>query len=376
MLERSPVYQSQVGEQLISLQELGINTGLIAATQNIDNFNHIIGNKLRQSGVQICLILNAGFKANIFTFRKELISLRKNNNVKLAYVRGIWGATVVRSLIGRLKLPYVYDVRGSVVDETVARGGSTLKTNIYSGIEKMLIKSAYSVTAVSTYLANNVELRCNINTVRTIPCCVNVSKLKISPIVSNKKRVELGYKPSDIIFVYSGGLSKYQEIPAMLNLWRRFIKNPDVIFLLLLNEMPSNEYMKKNCEEFHERLKCYKLPKEQVPIVLSTADIGFMLRESRELNKSASPVKFPEYLCAGLSIVTSPNIGDISNYINKHKLGVLIDPNETDIGELRVSWLIDNIRHSRSSSRNRAVNFAYKKYDWSNYKEVYTKIYR
>ena len=129
----------------------------------------------------------------------------------------------------------------------------------------------------------------------------------------------------------------------MLKIWIYFLAIPKIKFLLLTNDDPhSHPLTIKEGKIFGERLIHRKLKREDVPLVLASCDIAFMLREDRPLNRSASPVKFPEYLAAGLAVVASPGIGDISNLIVDENLGVLVDPNDIVKSAFEIQNFLDD----------------------------------
>ena len=55
-----------------------------------------------------------------------------------------------------------------------------------------------------------------------------------------------------------------------------------------------------------------------------------MLREQSDTNKVASPVKFAEYLYAGLPVLITENLGDFSNYVIENDCGFIIKESHTD----------------------------------------------
>ena len=57
--------------------------------------------------------------------------------------------------------------------------------------------------------------------------------------------------------------------------------------------------------------------------VLKICDYGLLIREKSITNKVASPVKFAEYLFAGLKIIISPNVGDYSKFVIENNCGYL-----------------------------------------------------
>ena len=123
-------------------------------------------------------------------------------------------------------------------------------------------------------------------------------------------------------------MARYQMITEMLALWRGiFPLNSHIKFLLMINSDPlSLERSVGRLDDFGNRLTLLNLERSEVFATLIAADIGFLLREDRALNATASPVKFAEYLAGGLAVVSSPGVGDLSDRIIKRNLGVLVKP--------------------------------------------------
>ncbi|MDQ3101430.1 MAG: glycosyltransferase, partial [Bacteroidota bacterium] len=68
------------------------------------------------------------------------------------------------------------------------------------------------------------------------------------------------------------------------------------------------------------------LPHAQVHGVLAACDIGLLVRSRSVTNEVASPTKFAEYLHAGLPVLISENIGDLSELVQKDRLGWVHSP--------------------------------------------------
>jgi hypothetical protein len=64
---------------------------------------------------------------------------------------------------------------------------------------------------------------------------------------------------------------------------------------------------------------------EEVPGYLSAADIAVIFRENNIVNKVASPVKFSEYVCAGLPVISNRNVEVIKHYIEMTDYGSLVN---------------------------------------------------
>jgi glycosyltransferase involved in cell wall biosynthesis len=376
MLENSAVFQSQVVDQLVALRRLGYEVGVLAVSRDPAAFERTAGERLRATDVQVFLVRDRGFARNLVAMAAALRKLRRTHAIGVAYVRGVWGPLVLALARSFRRIRYVYDVRGALADETGAVGRARIKQRIYSALERWSIERATRVSAVTHALAQNISHVHRIPAVEVVPCCVNLDDMTVSPPISAARRRELGYAQSDIVLLYSGGLSHYQQVPAMLALWRRLRDEQDVRFLMLTNDDPhSAPAVVGDLRDFGDRLRHLSLPRSQIAATLAAADVGFMLRDARELNRVASPVKFAEYLAAGLAIVASPGTGDASELIVQRRLGALVDPARLDEGEQQVRALLRMLRAEREQQRSRARALAAERYDWHAHRSAFQRLY-
>ena len=327
-LENAAVFQSQVLDQLLAMHSFGLSVSLIAMYNDPVRFNELIGNKLDDREISFHVLKAKNFVVDFFLMA---LALREfNKSTKRAYVRGLWGPLLLKFSNVFNPIHYNYDVRGDLKDEFNA-----------------------------------------------IPCCINYNVYEIEAANNIYNRAKLGFRDDDIIFIYSGGLSHYQQVPAMLKLWARFIDRPNIKFLLLTNDTPHSHPVTLNdLNQFGEKLIHLSVPRSDIPHILSLANIGFMLRDSRSLNKAASPVKFPEYLASGLAVAASPGIGDASDLIITHQLGVLIDPLDLETGANQLNdFLINLVSNCQENISNKTRIIAKKYYDWSSFKGLLLELY-
>ena len=109
--------------------------------------------------------------------------------------------------------------------------------------------------------------------------------------------------------------------------------------------------------------------------MLGIADIAFLLRDDRDLNKVASPVKFAEYIASGLSVIGSPCIGDISKQISENNIGILISPSTIDEQYNELSDYVSSFHFIKNTSTKRSKDLAKDNYDWKSYKTTFNSIY-
>ena len=67
------------------------------------------------------------------------------------------------------------------------------------------------------------------------------------------------------------------------------------------------------------------VPAQNVPRLLVAADLGLMLRDDSLTNRVASPIKFGEYMAAGVPVIITPRLGDHSESVRRDQLGIEVD---------------------------------------------------
>ena len=55
--------------------------------------------------------------------------------------------------------------------------------------------------------------------ISVIPSCIDYSKFEVIEEEILLKRQKLGISEDETVLIYSGGLSHYQKVPEMLELW-------------------------------------------------------------------------------------------------------------------------------------------------------------
>lgn len=377
-IENSAVFQAQVVDQVIALRKLGYSTAVLCASTDSAKFQIATGNKLDKYQLPVHLVSDHGLLRNIFSFAVVLTSLKRTHKVGRIYIRSFWAALSIFLASPMGQSTYVYDVRGDIIDESAARGRSAYRLFLIRMLETLALRRARYVTCVTKRLASIVRTRARLRTFpEVIPSCIDLNDFLFSEETRSARRAELGYNAEDIVFVYSGGMAHYQMILEMLALWRGvFPLNEHIKFLLMINsDPPSLERSAGSLDDFGSRLKLLNLPRSQVFATLSAVDIGFLLREDRTLNATASPVKFAEYLAAGLAVVSSPGVGDLSERINKQQLGVLVKPLIEAPEVDKLVGFINFFEQNRVSFRERALLAARERYNWEAYRNTFRTLY-
>jgi hypothetical protein len=142
---------------------------------------------------------------------------------------------------------------------------------------------------------------------------------------TNQLKIELGYKPTDIVLVYSGSTAPWQSFELLEKMLSRILEENKRVKILFLSKNDNNN--KRFKEKYNTRITIKWLEHKDVLAYLNCCDYGILVREQSDTNKVASPVKFAEYLYAGLRVLISENLGDFSEFVKQNNCGHVLNHN-------------------------------------------------
>ena len=354
-LDNSPVFQSQVLDKIRIQREARIQVTVITTIDNPSRFEKVINAPLRELGVPVYSFPDKGLLRNLFSARRDLRFVFSKNGPIHIYARGIWGA-IVHWMAFPLRGPdLIYDFRGDVVAEAAALGASRMRQGLLKSLCRMAFSRATTVLTVSKASTAILASEYGVSNCVVFPSAVDAGWFQRAASNRDPTREALRVEVGDILLVYAGSLSHYQMIPEMLETWRELSRLPHVHFLLLTSQQPaSGRHPSLDLVSEIPRLTHASVPRSEMPSYLAAADIGFLLREEDPLNVVASPVKFGEYLAAGLAVVTSPGLGDVSQMVRNRNLGVLVRPKEKPETVFACLDLVRQVVKDRDGFRLRA----------------------
>ena len=225
----------------------------------------------------------------------------------------------------RLIKKVIYDARGAVYAEFEEYGITTSKRilSIVRKVESRAVRQSDQRLSVSTPLIEywNKTYHYQDEKHVVIPCTYNSTSFQdiFSDEERSIKRSSLGYLPDDIVLVFSGSSSGWQSFQMADEFLFSLMSADQRVKVLVLTNKDISDLRVSNL--FKNRFKTDWLPEDKVKDVLSCCDYGLLLREPSLTNRVASPVKFAEYLAAGLKVIISEGIGDCSGFIKEHHCG-------------------------------------------------------
>lgn len=364
--EVGSVFRSQVAELLFHFHEKKIfhKIFLLCGNRNEKEKQKVI--KFFENS-EIELIFFRNFP-NYFFFnflqaqeiKRVLKNLRISGEETVIHIRGellgYHALPGIKSCMGDLRRTLV-DIRGASWDETLEfQKGGKIKNKIKEINYKKtfhVLSQFGAVSSVSQSLKEYVEKKSSSNLPRSyiVPCLVSES-IFFDEVARKQIRDKLGITDEKKLMIFSsGGTAAWQQIDELKSLvsarWTILNLSPNPI------EMPGiiNDFVNY----------------EKVPSYLSAADAALIFRSASIVNHVACPVKFCEYLCSGLPVISNNHVKMISDYIKLTGHGLILN----HPGELHQKTDQEIFKNDRSAIRQNALKVYGIAQVASAYKEIY-----
>lgn len=207
----------------------------------------------------------------------------------------------------------VCDIRADLIDELInGKKNKVLKYMQLAVLKHTLInccKNCDLLSFVTSNLKNVIEKRTGIqlnNKYIIIPSLVSY-KFKFDPDSRRKKRKEFGISLNIHVWIYIGGLDYWQNPEELKNFVKDKIKNKNKFFIFLTQHLSIANRIFKDIS--NKNLIVKKVSYSEIPDFLNASDIGIIIRNNTSTNYCAAPVKLAEYLCNGLEVYHTGEIG-------------------------------------------------------------------
>lgn len=289
------------------------------------------------------------------------------------YARSVAAGYWTRKLASRKRRLSVYDVRGVTAEEQFLKDRSRVKRAIIASLEKRDICEADRVATVSRRLGEQIAANTGRDDVVVIPSCFDDARFKYDAIARFEVRSELGISDNQIVLCYSGGVAQWQRIEDTVRLIKSmcvtmpackalFISHEkeELCRLFRDSDMPERAAIVRSCRH------------EEMPRLLSAADVGIVLRHNTNINNVASPIKVAEYLACGLPVVLAPGVGDYSQMVAAAGIGLVLNESEPVLPQVKSFIEQSDWR----ALKKQVVEFANNNLSMSANLERYRQLYR
>ncbi len=358
----SGIFSGQVIDVCNYWKELGFDVKLISfiSLRNFKENKNTITNSFSDAIVLPMFPKARNWRLNSWFLGKKI----RKVNPSIIVCRGVFAANLAMQF--RLGRKICFDARGAYAAEFSEYDVlPDIKVNSeVENLERISILESDFRMAVSEQLVNYWKIKYAYDSDKhvVIPCTLNRSALVTPDASVMTIRSRLGFSINSKIIVYAGSSAGWQSLKNMNDaLPQIFNSDPDVNLLLLTKEIGNDLQILKM---FPNRVKKLWLNSNEVGVYLAACDYGWLVRENSVTNRVASPVKYAEYLAAGLVLIVSNELGDYSNYVLTNKAGFIWN-NEVPIDFLPKPIL---------EQKNRMVELSKNDFMKENYREQYYKI--
>lgn len=266
----------------------------------------------------------------------ETIAFVNKERIEVLHCRSSYPAIigVVTKFFTNCKV--IYDNRGIPGEEMKGRKFDP-QSSVYNAVESSLLKHSDSVVVVSTpfkdYLIKKYpELKLFVK-IKVIENGFSPERIKYSDALRFKRREEEGLE-GRLVMTYSGTLSKWQMFEEICDVFI-WLKKVEATALFLILSPDSEEVrrivLSKNISTNDFRI--FNITNNQLGEYLILGDFGTLFRKPLLLNRVAAPIKFAEYLGAGLPVLLTRGIGDTEEMCNNGQFGVVIESPDANIEE-------------------------------------------
>ncbi|MEJ6533225.1 glycosyltransferase [Pseudoalteromonas lipolytica] len=306
------------------------------------------------------------FLIQIFKFLELIFKMclyLKKNNARVLHCNDLGGLIVgfTFKLFLERSVKLIYD---SHEFQTEVHGLSKNQKKMRKFLESLLIKKVAETITVSESIALAYQKDYSIAkpvVIYNVPYLAEIKK-------NNKLREVFHISETDILFIYQGLISKARGVKEIAEGFMSS-KNQAAHVVFMGNGPYVNE-IKSLSEECHNIHYHPPVKKEELLNYSSSADFGIHLIPNTCLNHDyCMPNKLFEYLSSSLPLVVS-DVHDMSNFVIKNEIGVVIKSERFDIDTLLLSIDKDKINHYKNNCKKLS-----KIYNWEQEEVKLLSIY-
>lgn len=155
-----------------------------------------------------------------------------------------------------------------------------------------------------------------------IPCTLT-SDMEGDGPPQGRARGMFNWGKDDVVLAYSGTVVGWQSMELLRSLLDGWLASDPTHRVLFLSE--EHPAISGSAAAFPGQVGRIWVPHEKVHGLLIDCDHGLLLRRECVTNRVASPTKFAEYLGAGLPVIISKGVGDLSALVRDRGLGLVVD---------------------------------------------------
>jgi glycosyltransferase involved in cell wall biosynthesis len=275
----------------------------------------------------------------------------------------------------------IFDIRGLVADEYVDAGIWRKTGPVYrtiKWIERIGIAGAEQVVVLTERMFAWLvkEMKADPAKIEIIPCCVDFSRF-------NGKRAGA--------VAETGGADRFEVVYAGSSAGLYLLEEMGRFFLALRGRRPAAYLRILTASSAAEASKTLSdlglgeedywigaVPPSEIPAYLRRAKVGLSFRKPAFSQIAASPTKVPEYLAAGIPVVSNAGVGDTDRTLLDDRVGIVVRDFSREAYDEAAGALLELLDDADLATRCRRS--AYERFDLEKvgaerYRRLYQRIY-
>ncbi len=330
-------------------------------------------------------IISAAY--DYYQLRKHAIKQLKQKKFDFIHCRGHYLTSLAASNLNkRFGGKYIFDMRGFWADERIDGGLWSKQKYIYKKLynffkkkEIEFINHANEVITLTEKAKDEIlgweKIKENLN-ITVIPCCADLEHFNKNKIPSQKSigtKKKLGYQDTDKILIYIGSIGTWYLLEEMLKFFKTLKAKEDKYKMLFVTLEDKNiiRNISKDLGLQKEDIKIISSDREQLPLYLSTADLGIAFIKPLYSKKGSSAVKMGEMMAMGIPIVCN-DIGDTGKIMKKYNAGYVVEKFNKESFEKTIDEIIQLPRKTEDIIKT-AKEYYDLKQGINKYAEIYEK---
>lgn len=263
-------------------------------------------------------------------------ALARRDGLDVLHARGHIPMAMALLACRLVRCRLVFDFRGLLADEYADAGIWTKHSPVFRAvkrIERAGFRRSNQVIVLTERMRNwlvQQQLK-KADQIEVIPCCVDRARFNTSHADATEGDAERQADRFEV--VYAGSLIGLYLVEEMGRFFMAIKAQRPNAFLRILSVSPpalaAAALQRAGLNE--SDFEIIAVPPRDVPRLLQRAKLGISFRKPTFSQIAASPTKIPEYLAAGLPIVSNQGIGDIDELLASDRVGVVVenfdDPN-------------------------------------------------
>jgi glycosyltransferase involved in cell wall biosynthesis len=157
-----------------------------------------------------------------------------------------------------------------------------------------------------------------------VPCVADYPLFAFNAGRRETVRAELGVTDRFVV-VNLGSFNPWQNADDVMRVFTAIhaLRKNAILLLVTADGDRYVPYLRKHGIEAY---RIRQVSHNDVPRLLWAADLGLLIRIDHPVITVASPIKYAEYLAAGLPVIMTRNVGVYSQFTARYHLGRIVDP--------------------------------------------------